>query len=226
MDSGTLIAGRVRLDDVMAELARQRPVFHSEADLQHGFARALWELGPGIHARLEVPQHVTAAGQRLDLLCLGESGETAVEFKYHTRTWSGTPARGPRAEPYLLAQHGADDLARLGFVTDLARLEGFCTGPGRNGLALILTNEPRLWQEPKPAKKTRDQDFRIHQGRTLAGELLWAEGTYVPNTRTLLGSYPLRWRPYSGAADGVCEFRYLAAEVAAGPGATLRAWQS
>lgn len=33
-----LIAGRVALPVVMAQLAAVRPVFHSEADLRHGFA--------------------------------------------------------------------------------------------------------------------------------------------------------------------------------------------
>ena len=40
----------------MAELARVRPVFHSEADPQHAFARVLWELAPEVECRLEARQ--------------------------------------------------------------------------------------------------------------------------------------------------------------------------
>ncbi|MDQ0941822.1 hypothetical protein [Streptomyces sp. V1I1] len=42
-----------------------------------------------------------------------------------------------------------------------------------------------------------EDDFRIHDGRTLAGELLRAQGDYKPNARTLQDTYPLNWQPYS-----------------------------
>ncbi len=51
-----LIAGGVPLAEVMAALAGARPVFHSEADLQHAFARVLWERAPWVECRLEVRQ--------------------------------------------------------------------------------------------------------------------------------------------------------------------------
>lgn len=95
----TLIAGQVPLADVIARLHRDRPVFHSEADLQHSFARALWELEPGIGCRLEVPQHTADRVERLDLLCIGPSGRTAIEFKYPTRAWKGSPAHPRRGSP-------------------------------------------------------------------------------------------------------------------------------
>lgn len=39
--SGLLIAGEVSLPEVMTKLRQDRPVFHSERDLQHSFARIL-----------------------------------------------------------------------------------------------------------------------------------------------------------------------------------------
>ncbi|MEU6369789.1 hypothetical protein ABZ876_29650 [Streptomyces sp. NPDC046931] len=217
MDRMRMIAGRVSLDDVMAKLGRHRPVFHSEADLQHSFARALWELAPDVHSRLEVPQRGSGKTEYLDLQCLGPGDRTAIEFKYFTRAWTGKA--GVPVEDYALKAHGATDLARLHFVRDIARLERFCRRPGQNGLALILTNEASLWAPPGPGRRrTRDHDFRMHHGRELAGTLLWAEGTYEPNTCSLRGTYPLEWEKYSEQGGAGGEFRYLAVFV--GPSAT------
>ncbi|MEY9849749.1 hypothetical protein ABH940_006861 [Streptacidiphilus sp. BW17] len=206
-----LVAGRVALSAVMAELTAVRPVFHSEADLQHAFSRVLWKLAPEVECRLEVQQTASGDVEHLDLLCIGPSQRTAVEFKYVKRAWNGTLAAGPAQEQYVLKSHGAPDLARRDFVFDVARLERFCDRPDQNGLALMVTNEPALWVEPKPSRKQpRDHEFRLHEGGELAGTLLWGGGDYTPNTRVLRGTYPLRWRPYSLQPGTNGAFRYLA----------------
>ena len=207
--SGPLIAGEVSLPEVMARLQQDRPVFHSERDLQHSFARVLWELAPKIQSRLEVRQNVPDAvgAEYLDLLCIGLTARTAIEFKYFTASWTGTAGSLP--EGYALKSHAATDLARLGFVSDIARLERFGNRPDQNGLALLITNEAGLWLPPKQGG-TRDRDFRIHEGRTLPNQLLWGGGGYPDNTRDLRGSYTLNWRPYSLQDGPRGEFRYLA----------------
>ena len=212
MDGDRKVAGRVSLGDVIAQLGGHRPVFHSEADLQHSFARALWELSPDVHSRLEVPQRTEGKAEYLDLLCIGPSTRTAIEFKYFTRRWTGRV--GTPAEDYALKGHAAADLARLHFVRDIARLERFCRWPDQNGLAVMLTNDASLWTPPHPGRgRTRDQEFRIHQGQELTGTLLWAEGEYTANTCTLRGTYPLDWVPYSELGGPGGEFRYLAVSV-------------
>ncbi|WP_326581803.1 hypothetical protein OIE69_44195 (plasmid) [Actinacidiphila glaucinigra] len=203
------IAGRILLDDVLAALRAVRPLFHSEADLQHSFARALWELAPEVGSRLEVPRRGRGKNEHLDLLCVGPLARTAIEFKYVTRRWSGTIGLPP--EVYQLRKHGAPDVARRDFVRDLERLERFCDREDQNGLALLVTNEASLWRPQVAGRaKTNDDKFRIHEGRTLRGTLLWAGGAYIPNTQVLRGVYPLTWRPYAdlGGVDG--EFRCLA----------------
>ncbi|MFJ4271467.1 hypothetical protein ACIP29_13015 [Streptomyces coelicoflavus] len=210
--AGGSIAGQAPLREVMALLRGHRPVFHSEADLQHSFARVLWETAPEVESRLEVPRRRLGRAEYLDLLCIGPAARTAVEFKYFTRDWTGTA--GTPAEDYILRAHGATDLARLHFVRDIARLERFCGRSGQDGLALMLTNEPSLWTPPPVGRRrTRDHEFRIHEGRELAGTLLWAEGTYEPNTCTLTGAYSLEWEPYSGQDGPGGEFRWLAVHV-------------
>jgi hypothetical protein len=206
-----LIAGQVELSDVLAVLARVRPVFHSEADLQHAFARVLWGLAPEVECRLEVRQTVSKGVEHLDLLCLGPLGRTAVEFKYVKRAWNGVVGAAPTEERYALKSHGAPDEARRDFVFDIARLERFCDRPDQNGLALMISNEPALWRVPKPlAKQSRDHEFRLHEGGELSGTLLWGGGDYAPNTRVLRGTYPLRWRPYSQQPGTGGEFQCLA----------------
>ncbi|WP_256225791.1 hypothetical protein [Streptomyces sp. PAN_FS17] len=212
---GRTVAGRVPLDDVIKELGRRRPVFHSEADLQHSFARLLWELEPDMQSRLEVPQRHQDRTEYLDLLCFSGSARTAIEFKYFTRRWTGTAGTPP--EDYALKGHAATDLARLHFVRDIARLERFCRRTDQNGLAIMLTNDPALWTVPGPGRgQTRDREFRIHQGRELTGTLLWAGGTYEPNTCTLRGTYGLDWEPYSELEGVGGEFRYVAVHVSPG----------
>jgi hypothetical protein len=194
----------------MARLQQDRPVFHSERDLQHSFARVLWEMAPKIQSRLEVRQNAPDAtgAEYLDLLCIGPSARTAIEFKYFTAEWTGTA--GHRPEEYALKSHAATDLARLGFVSDIARLERFGTRLDQNGLALLITNEASLWLPPRSNKPTRDSSFRIHQGRTLTGQLLWGGGGYEPNARSLRGSYCLNWQPYALQEGLRGEFRHLA----------------
>ncbi|OEV30215.1 hypothetical protein AN219_12130 [Streptomyces nanshensis] len=206
------IAGCASLREVIAQLGRRRPVFHSEADLQHSFAQALWDMAPHVHSRLEVPQRGSDKTEYLDLLCIGPEARTAIEFKYFTRRWTGTA--GVPAEDYVLKAHGATDLARLHFVRDVVRLERFCNRSGQSGLALLLTNEAALWTPPASGRRrTRDHAFKLHHGSELSGTLLWADGAYKPNTCSLRGTYVLEWRPYSALEAPGGEFRYLAVFV-------------
>lgn len=78
----------------------------------------------------------------------------------------------------------------------------------------MLTNDASLWTPPGAGRgRTRDREFRIHEGRELVGTLLWAEGSYEANTCTLRGAYPLEWKPYSELDGTGGEFRYLAVWV-------------
>ncbi|MFE6840530.1 hypothetical protein ACFVFI_37650 [Streptomyces sp. NPDC057705] len=206
------IAGGAALDEVLARLRARRPVFHSEADLQHSFALAVGEVARDVHCRLEVPVRGRDASEYLDLLCLGPTGRTAVEFKYVTRRWSGTVGMPP--EEYVLRGHNAPDVARRDFLRDVERLERFCDREDQNGLALLITNEASLWRPRQRKTPTRDEEFRIHQDRELSGTLLWAEGSFPDNTRVLRGAYTLAWRPYTQLDGAGGEFRCLAVFIA------------
>lgn len=188
------IAGAVTVEDVMRSLASVRPLFHSEADFQFAFAQELSRLASSVQCRLEVPR--AREGRRkeyLDLLCMGAETSTAIEFKYFTRPWVGE-ADG---EAHNLRAHAATDLARLYFVHDIVRLERTPLGRNSNGLAIMLTNEPRLWTAPANGRRpTNDWAFRIHEGAHLSGTLDWGNG-YGANQRELSGSYEARWHDFS-----------------------------
>jgi hypothetical protein len=212
-----LIAGQIPVHDLMTRLAGERPVFHSEADLRLAFVRALWTIAPEIEPRLEVGQHRTGPVELLDLLCSGPLGTTAVEFKYFTARWAGNV--GDRGEQFALRAHSADDVVRQRYVSDIERLERFCTSTQpRNGIALMVTNAAALWSPPRSGRRpTRDAEFRIHHGRSLFGTLLWGGGDYPANTCVLRGRYELQWRPYAQMEGRNGELRYLVAEVTSAP---------
>jgi hypothetical protein len=181
----------------MEHLATRRPVFHSEADFQFAFAQAIADLDHTIRIRLEVPQRALRR-THVDLTCTAEQ-VSLIEFKYVTRAWTGSD--GHTSEPFDLRGHEALDLARLYFIHDVTRLEGWtAVQRNTNGFAVLLTNDNRLWEQPTTPRATRDQAFRLHQGRSLTGRLIWgsADQPHEPNERTLRGSYLADWQDYSG----------------------------
>ena len=201
-----LIGNRLELEAVMSRLATARPVFHSEADFQFAFAETVWRMDPSVDVRLEVPARnpETGRSEYIDMVCIGDS-MTRIEFKYATRKWEGTD--GVTDEPFRLRDHAAMDLARHGFIHDVHRLERLTTEPGSNGLAIMLTNCPSLWQPV--SVRSRDAEFRIHEGRTISGVLAWGtpESLYPRNDRIIRGTYTACWRDYSDRSG--CHLRWL-----------------
>ncbi|WP_456598803.1 hypothetical protein [Blastococcus sp. SYSU DS0616] len=210
------IARSVAVASVMAELARTRPVFHSEADFQFAFAQAVRTLDPDIQIRLELPLRQVEGlkgSQYLDLMCRRPDARTAVELKYFTRAWTGKD--DITGEEFVLRHHSATDLARRNVVFDIARLEQFCrAGLADNGLAIMLTNDPNLWR-PSKRLASNDREFHINDGRTLSGTLRWARDMYPGNARTLSGTYPVRWHDHSSVEGPNGTFRWLVIEVVA-----------
>ncbi|MFW6773171.1 hypothetical protein ACOACO_02720 [Nocardioides sp. CPCC 205120] len=209
----TPIAGSVDLATVMTNLSQQRPVFHSEADFQFALAQAIAAADSSIQVRLEVRQPAERA-EYVDIVCRTKERRTLIELKYATASWRGEDGQG---EHFQLKNHAAYDLARRYFIHDVHRLERF-TEPASNtdGLAVMLTNVPGLWNPPA-GRVTRDADFRIHEGRTLAGHLQWANGSAPRFDQDLAGTYTAEWHDYwrFEGANGL--FRWLAFSVRSRP---------
>lgn len=202
------------LDELIRSLADTRPVFHSEADFQHALAWHWKERSPSAVVRLEY--RLPFAGERsyADLWIRDGSRTTYVELKYWTRALSVQQGE----ELFTLANQAAQDISRYDFIKDLERVErAVSAGLSNRGFVVALTNDQGYWSPPRPG--TVDAAFRLHEGRTLLGELAWAEHAGVGTTATrqrvlnLAREYRCHWQPYSDLEVPRGEFRYLLVEV-------------
>lgn len=200
---------------VMVDLARRRPLFHSERDLQHALAWSIQQRYPRAELRLEPRPR---RGIHLDLLVHLAQRRIAIEVKYLVAAFAGALS----GERFDLPNQGAHDIARHDVLKDLVRLERLVAdGYADDGLGLTLTNDPAYWR-PGTRSTTIDAAFRIHEGRTLNGALTWsptagAGTTHKRDEPLILGdSYTCAWKHFANVtADGgrVVELRYLALPV-------------
>lgn len=201
------------LERAMAALARDRPVFHSEADFQHAFAWELHHEYPDARIRLETRPR---PGVRLDVLALIGGRRVAVELKYLLRTLSTTI----EDEVFDLPFQSAQDTRRYDFVKDVGRLEVLLAdGAADDGFSIALTNDPSYWKGGN-SESVADAAFRLGEGRTLAGVLDWAAHTGAGTKKgrerplSLVGTYQLQWRDFSQVEGGrYGTFRYLVVQV-------------
>ncbi len=204
------------MNDVLAQLASERPIFYSEADLQHALAWELHAQNPTADIRLEYPANLNGNTAHIDILVRNGRSVTAIELKYKT---AGTFI-DQNGETYALRNQGAHDQGRYDFIKDIERLESFVAVNTRtNGCAIFIANDAGYWNLPR-RPNTVDADFRIHDGRVLADSLSWS-GNFKPGTVTgrtapivLRHTYTLQWHEYSGF-DHVKHgrFRYLMVHV-------------
>lgn len=143
----------------LAELAEDRPVFHSEQDFQRAVARQVHLRHPQAKVSLEA-EAGPLPGAHLDLLIrLGER-RVAIELKYLRASFRGTVA----GHSYELKNQQARDIRRHDVVKDVTRVETLLSaGYADEGYVVTLTNDPRYWL-PGTGPDTRGQAFRIHEG--------------------------------------------------------------
>lgn len=200
--------------NVMSELARQRPVFHSEADFQHAFAWCIRTTIPDISVRLE---YKPLPNQRMFVDLWLPDIRVAVELKYCT----GKLEVEHKGESFELRRQAAQDVRRYDYLKDIQRLEQVCRElrEARAGFAILLTNDHLYWEQPS-RPKTVDAAFRLHEGRRVTRKMAWSEHATSGTTKSrkkpirLAGSYELQWRDYADVSDARHgQFRYLAVQV-------------
>src|SRR3954451_15068212 len=108
---------RALIESTMSALARRRPLFHREADLQHELAWQLQLDNPDARLRLEL-RPFPDQGVFLDLLSRLGGTRLAVEVKYPTAALTVTIDD----EVFRLREHSADDVVRYDILKDIARL--------------------------------------------------------------------------------------------------------
>ena len=140
----------------------------------------------------------------------------AIELKYFNKRLKLNCG----GETFDLKEHAASDLARKHFILDVQRIERVMAAkevPVNLGIAVVLTNDPRLWDPQRANRRTNDVEFRIHEGRHIAGELIWRKGDLPYEGEApvrLNGAYDMRWQGYWDFAEKENgKFRYLAVSV-------------
>jgi len=149
----------------------------------------------------------------LDMLVKDSSHQIAVELKYKTRKAHITCGE----EQFQLRGQSAQDQGRYDFLKDIERIERYVEAhPSAEGYAVLLTNDPAYWQESRKAHAV-DTAFRIHEGRTINGELAWGAKTSDGTKRTrqraisIRSSYDVVWRDFSNIDQQ--HFRYATVHV-------------
>lgn len=204
----------IAIDELMASLARRRPVFCSEADFQHELAYEIRMSDPGLSVRLEWPLTAPARGA-IDLIVIGET-RFALELKYLSKSFFTTLD----GEPITLRQHGAQDQRRYDVCKDVTRMEAYSEATNCGAGVLVLTNDPTYWQERARAD-TIDAAFNLSHLRELTGALAWGEQAKPGTTNSreasleIKGRYALTWQDYHRIDDSRAGlFRYLWIPVA------------
>jgi hypothetical protein len=206
----------VNITDVLATLAQQRSIFHSEADFQHALAWELHNQLPNAAIRLELPVAHRNKLLHVDIWIVQNEQILALELKYKTRALV-LPIGD---ETFKLLNQSAQDFGRYDFIKDLQRLELLLADRRQAiGYAILLTNDSSYWTPPRDAGSI-DADFRVPDGRMLHGVLQWKAHASVGTMRgreaplEISGTYPLRWDEYAQpTTKSYGRFRYLAIKV-------------
>lgn len=188
------------LAGILETLARRRTIFHSEADFQHALAWEIHLAHAEARVRLETRPFAGQRSQRLALdMAVSVGGvRTALELKYLVRALS-CQVEGERFD---LQAQAAQDIRRYDVVKDIRRVEELLEhGLTDNGFVVVIANDPGYWR--RSLRPTVDEQFRLHDGRTLRGELRWGKGAGAGTVRgrdeaiLLRAEYRLGWRDYS-----------------------------
>jgi hypothetical protein len=201
------------LDQIIQQLATERPIFHSEADFQHALAWLIHEMHPACRIHLEVNPYAEDQPAYLDIICYDNELTIAIELKYKKRKLDLIH----NSEDFHLREQSAQDTGRYDFIKDICRLERFVlTHPQSLGFVVLLTNDAGYWQPAKHQRATASDQFRLHDNAILKGSLQWAEHASIGTRRKreqplrLSNEYHLHWHDYANVAEtNAGQFRYL-----------------
>ncbi len=212
---------KIDIPCLLAQLARRRPIFHSEADFQHERAWQIRACYPCVEIRLEVPFGIDGSNDpgkgrsraALDILIRHRGRKMALELKYMCAGLSHIIDD----ESFSLKNQSAHDVRRYDVWKDVERMEAFVNNhPGASAAVIALTNDPAYWAGPKKTN-TNEAEFSLRERRREKGSLEWAPQTSGGTKRgrenpiCLKNSYELHWKDYFIIKTGVKNgnFRYL-----------------
>ena len=211
---------------LMTELKERRAIFHNERDFQLELAWLIRE-NTCTRPRLEFPYPPDEQGKQdekryLDIYIPDKHIPIAIELKHFTQELAFGDKTG---EQYSLRNQAARNQRRYDFLKDVQRLECLSTQTGerRRGYAILLTNDPLLWQcsrnyrydqreddveqhkiHADQHKNSKDREFHLYEGRKIECEKLEWRNKPEPGSIKgrecaicLTGPYYLRWKDYS-----------------------------
>lgn len=199
---------------ILEELAKRRPVFHSEDDFKFELA---WEINlnhNNASIRLEYPYRLLGLGsdqtqndKHLDLFVkIGSNEFFLIELKYLTRA-DNIVANG---ESFSLRNHGAQNLRSYDVIKDISRIEKAINKKEiayspfvAYGLVIVITNDKSY--ETHPRENAAYRDFSIHNKRIVnPGQLCWQGKPSVggrDDPLDIAGCYTFTWEGYSNIPE-------------------------
>jgi hypothetical protein len=195
----------MNINSLLLHLSDKRPIFHSEADFQHALAWDIQRHHPEASIRLEYRPAISGTRMYVDVWVGLPDGRTlALELKYK----SARLDLEREGEVYTLLNQSAQDIGRYDFLKDISRLERLVSArPDTSGVAIMLTNDSGYWNASR-STQTVDAAFRLHERRSLSGELFWGAGASAGTMRsreqaiTLQTQCDVKWTDYSQIGSG------------------------
>ncbi|GFN40554.1 MAG: hypothetical protein YK1309IOTA_1960003 [Marine Group I thaumarchaeote] len=169
----------LNISEILGDLSLHRPLFQIEADFQHSLGWEIQKQNLNCSIRFEFKPKNVVNKIFVDLWIKDESDLVyAIELKYKTRKLNVLLDD----ESYELLTHDAQNLGRYDFLKDVQRLENIISkNHNVKGFAIFLTNDHSYWKIPT-GRQTIDENFRIHEGKTIHGELSWLKGASEGST--------------------------------------------
>jgi len=202
------------INNIMERLSSNRPIFHSESDLQHELALILANESKK-KIRLEKPflniplNNSKSIKIELDLFLPNE--KVGIELKYKTIKRNIKFSD----EEFFLKNHAAQNLGRFDFFNDLRRLQMLRKqGIIDSGFVIFLTNDPLYWTRIQ--RNNFSSNFSMEEGRVIGKNtaLSWV------GTPKRLGEHAnievenelfLTWKKYSEFEE--CLFKHLIVQI-------------
>jgi len=141
--------------ELMTELAKRRPVFHSEADFQFALAWLIQEKHPDWSIRLEYPMQDIGA---IDILLRHDSRKFLLELKYKTLN-TDIEVSG---EKFSLTNHVAHPVNRYAGLKDVERIQK----SSLSGATIFLSNDSYYWEKGGG----NGEHFSLLNGRKVTSE--------------------------------------------------------
>ena len=210
----------MNLKQILKELSRERPIFHSEGDFQFSLSYKIRESYPVLNVRNEFPIKISNKSRKIDIAIFDNSKNAIlIELKYKpTEIFYRSDIEKYQLKKLIKIEYGY-----YGFIKDIYRLETFGNNEElkqeydlNESYALILTNDERFWRLSKTTAKYKD--FLLYEGRELSGDFNYnkkVKNKIFMDSFQLSNSYSCFWQDYSqiNNISKNCNFRYLLIRV-------------